>query len=122
MKKERMDEVRSQVTNGVQPTLMEPWASSKDGIVKAFRKAMALCHHPNPHKRGTAAQVATILHTALEEALDAAEKEEAAKQKREEAAKQKEKDEKAAVAESTTDKDTAVPASTDDSGESKKDQ
>lgn len=71
MKKERMNEVRTLVVDGVRPTLMEPWASSKDGIVKAFRKAMQICHHPDPEERGTAAEVAIILHKALENALSA---------------------------------------------------
>eukprot|EP00536_Pseudo-nitzschia_multiseries_P017934 jgi/Psemu1/248464/estExt_Genewise1.C_19500008 len=72
MKKPRMEEVRALVRNGVRPTMFEPYVTGgKDGglltnrIVRAFFKAMDLCFEPDPKKRGTAVQVARVLHKAL---------------------------------------------------------
>ena len=67
MKKERMEEVRAEVVQGILPTLMEPFFSDPHPIVHAFREAMALCFHTNPRQRGTAGEVATILYRALEQ-------------------------------------------------------
>ena len=67
MKTERMAEVRADVIQGVLPTLMEPFLSDPHPIVQAFRDAMALCFHVNPHHRGTAGDVAMILYRALEQ-------------------------------------------------------
>ena len=72
MKKERMEEVREVVKQGIRPTMWEPYASGgedgslkKDPIVKAFMKAMDLCFEKEPEKRGTSIQVARVLHKAL---------------------------------------------------------
>ena len=73
MKKERMDEVRALVKEGVRPTMWEPYLNGgKDGslkknnIVRAFEKAMDLCFEMDPKQRGTSIQVARVLHKALE--------------------------------------------------------
>jgi hypothetical protein len=68
MKKERMEGVRATVQQGIRPTLMEPWASRQEPVVKAFREAMDLCFHADPKQRGTTAQVATILYRGLQKA------------------------------------------------------
>jgi len=72
MKRERMDEVREIVRNGIPPDMWEPYKSGgKDGelkknpIVKAFLKAMDLCFQKDSEKRGTSIQVARVLHKAL---------------------------------------------------------
>lgn len=72
MKKDRMDEVRELVRQGVPPTMWEPFASGgedgslkKNPIVKAFMKAMDMCFEMDPAKRGTSIQVARVLHKAL---------------------------------------------------------
>lgn len=72
MKKYRMEEVRALVKEGVPPVMWEPYASGgkngalkKNGIVKAFMKAMDLCFEKDPKKRGTSIQVARVLHKAL---------------------------------------------------------
>jgi serine/threonine protein kinase len=63
MKKERMDSVRDVVRQGIRPPLPEPYASDhKSVIVKAFRHAMDLCFHADPHQRGTSKQVARVLY------------------------------------------------------------
>ena len=68
MKKERMEEVRQLVINGIAPPLMEPWASSNSPMVQAFKDAMKLCFQADPQKRGTTKEVATILYRALQNA------------------------------------------------------
>jgi serine/threonine protein kinase len=70
MKKERMEEIRDKVRQGIRPTMLEPYATgsiSKHRIVKAFLKAMDLCFQADPSKRGTAIQVARVFHKALKE-------------------------------------------------------
>ncbi|KAG7350775.1 protein kinase domain containing protein [Nitzschia inconspicua] len=70
MKKERMEEVRQKVRDGIPPAMLEPYATgsmSKNRIVKAFIKAMDLCFQADPSKRGTAIQVARIFHKASKE-------------------------------------------------------
>jgi serine/threonine protein kinase len=68
-KEERMDQVRRQVREGERPKMLEPYASNpslrKHRIVKAFVKAMDLCYEKDPHKRGTAIEVARVLRKAL---------------------------------------------------------
>eukprot|EP00934_Nitzschia_sp_Nitz4_P001999 Nitzschia sp. Nitz4//scaffold227_size32659//10018//11520//NITZ4_007897-RA/size32659-processed-gene-0.6-mRNA-1//-1//CDS//3329542791//1999//frame0 len=70
----RMDSVRQQVIQGIPPTLMEPWASAKDPITRAFRRAMDVCYQADPQKRGTSGQVATILHEGWKDAVAMKEK------------------------------------------------
>ena len=72
MKKYRMEEVRTLVRQGNRPTMFEPFVSGgvdghlkKNPVVKAFMKAMDLCFEMDPAKRGTAIQVARVLHKAL---------------------------------------------------------
>jgi serine/threonine protein kinase len=68
MKLERMEQVRQDVRKGIRPTMLEPYDHNgpmrKHRIVQAFLKAMDLCFHVNPSQRGTAIQVAKILHQA----------------------------------------------------------
>ncbi|OEU07523.1 kinase-like protein [Fragilariopsis cylindrus CCMP1102] len=72
MKKHLMEDARSLVREGVRPTMFEPFLSGgtngqlkQNRIVKAFMKVMDLCYEKDPEKRGTAIQVARILHKAL---------------------------------------------------------
>jgi len=68
MKKERMDEVRKLVREGYRPPMLEPFATGdvkKNHIVRAFVKAMDLCYVMHPSQRGTAIEVARVLHKAL---------------------------------------------------------
>jgi len=78
MKKHLMEDARSLVREGVRPVMREPFLSGganghlkHNRIVKAFVKAMDLCYEKNPRKRGTAIQIARVLHKALtKEELD----------------------------------------------------
>mmetsp|Transcript_34479 Transcript_34479/g.39241 ORF Transcript_34479/g.39241 Transcript_34479/m.39241 type:complete len:115 (-) Transcript_34479:299-643(-) len=72
MKKHLMEDARSLVREGVRPVMREPFLSGganghlkHNRIVKAFVKAMDLCYEKNPRKRGTAIQIARVLHKAL---------------------------------------------------------
>ena len=79
MKKHLMEDARTIVRQGIRPNLTEPFLSAgvgggkdgtstllkKSGAVKAFLKAMDLCFEKDPSKRGTAIQVARVLHKAL---------------------------------------------------------
>lgn len=65
MKAYRMDEVREVVARGDPPVLMGHFATSKDPVVRAFRKAMDLCFAKRSEDRGTAYEVAIVLLDAL---------------------------------------------------------
>ena len=78
MKKHLMEDARSLVRDGIRPIMREPYLSGgtnghlkQNRVVKAFMKAMDLCYERDPNKRGTAIQVARVLHKALsKEELD----------------------------------------------------
>ena len=73
-----MEDARSLVRDGIRPIMREPYLSGgtnghlkQNRVVKAFMKAMDLCYERDPNKRGTAIQVARVLHKALsKEELD----------------------------------------------------
>ncbi|CAJ1938088.1 unnamed protein product [Cylindrotheca closterium] len=66
MKKERMDEVREVVAQGIAPTLPAPYnVSDASPAVQAIRQAMELCFVVDPVQRGSAHQVAKILQAAV---------------------------------------------------------
>jgi serine/threonine protein kinase len=72
MKADRMDQVRQQVREGIRPTMLEPYSTTgglmnQHRTVQAFLQAMDLCFHVDPSQRGTAIQVAKILHKAFKE-------------------------------------------------------
>ncbi|VEU44260.1 unnamed protein product [Pseudo-nitzschia multistriata] len=84
MKKYRMEEVREVVRKGIRPDMWEPFASggrdgklAQNGVVRAFFRAMDLCFEPDPAKRGTAIQVARVLHRALAREKEAKRKQQA---------------------------------------------
>ena len=62
MKKERMEEVRDVVRQGIAPDLPK----TKSSIGKAFNRAMQACFKADPKKRATVKEVAWILFEALE--------------------------------------------------------
>jgi serine/threonine protein kinase len=64
MKKERMEEVRAVVRQGIPPLLPDAdrQRAKKDATYKAFVQAMELCFVVDPEQRGTARQVADLLY------------------------------------------------------------
>jgi serine/threonine protein kinase len=74
MKAERMELIRAEVAAGQPPVLMEPYASSRDPIFVAFRKALSRCFVVDPVARATASEIADILFDALLKVIDHPEK------------------------------------------------
>jgi hypothetical protein len=69
-------------------------------IVKAFMKVMDLCYEKDPQKRGTAIQVARILHKAL--AIEELERRKIKNREEESYDEEEDEDESEAVAVATT--------------------
>jgi serine/threonine protein kinase len=70
MTSDRMESVRAIVASGQKPVLEDPWATSKDPIVRAFRTAMDMCYHKDPKKRASAQEVALLLGDVLRSQLE----------------------------------------------------
>jgi hypothetical protein len=82
MKKERMDEVRVLVRQGIPPLLPDAYRqrAKKDGTYKVFLQAMELCFVADPDQRGTARQVADLLYERIRTLQDKEESEPQPKQ------------------------------------------
>ena len=68
MKRERMEEVRTDVRKGIAPTIPEEFrkGAKSNRAVRAFVEAMDLCFVENPDDRASASEIADILYKALE--------------------------------------------------------
>lgn len=67
MKRERMDTVRQVVAKGIRPVLDAEFTKSKDPAIKALVQAMELCHEPDPKRRPSSRDVASILMHKMSE-------------------------------------------------------
>jgi serine/threonine protein kinase len=65
MKKERMEEVRVSVAQGLQPPMDAEFENSKDPALVAIKSAIGMCYEPDPKLRPSSRHVASVLMHAL---------------------------------------------------------
>jgi serine/threonine protein kinase len=67
LKRERMEEVRQVVLDGVPPEMDPEFAESTDPALVAIRTAIEMCYEPDPVKRPSSRQIAEVLMETLVE-------------------------------------------------------
>ena len=67
MKKERMEEVRTKVAQGIRPQMEEEFAESTDPALVTLIEVIDMCYDPDPTRRPSSRHVASMLMRSLTE-------------------------------------------------------